>query len=152
MPLVIAIDAGTTGVRSVAVNEKGVITGSSYREFTQHFPQPGRVEHDATEIWEAVKTTFNELHASLFDEIVGIGITFGSAWNGTPSRSQRYGSQAAVRMSKSIVRLAFDGSVACTAPPVRFHRIHESTVPISVSGVSATPPSLNSQPNLVPEK
>jgi glycerol kinase len=75
MPLVIAIDAGTTGVRSMAVNESGVITGSSYREFTQHFPQPGWVEHDATEIWEAVKTTFNELHASLFDEIVGIGIT-----------------------------------------------------------------------------
>ena len=75
MPLVIAIDAGTTGVRSMAVNENGVITGSSYREFTQHYPQPGWVEHDATEIWEAVKTTFNELHTSLFDEIVGIGIT-----------------------------------------------------------------------------
>ena len=75
MPLVIAIDAGTTGVRSMAVNENGVITESSYREFTQHFPQPGWVEHDATEIWEAVKTTFSELHASLFDEIIGIGIT-----------------------------------------------------------------------------
>jgi glycerol kinase len=75
MALVISIDAGTTGVRSIAVNEQGVITGSSYREFTQHFPQPGWVEHDASEIWEAVKTTFNELHASLFEEIVGIGIT-----------------------------------------------------------------------------
>ena len=75
MALVIAIDAGTTGVRSMAVNDKGVIVGSSYREFTQYFPHPGWVEHDATEIWHAVKTTFNELHATLSDTIVGIGIT-----------------------------------------------------------------------------
>ena len=75
MALVIAIDAGTTGVRSMAVNEQGVIVGSSYREFTQYFPYPGWVEHDAAEIWHAVKTTFNELHATLWDTIVGIGIT-----------------------------------------------------------------------------
>lgn len=74
MNAVIAIDAGTTGVRSRVVFT-GSPSFSSYVEFTQHFPEPGWVEHDATEIWEAVKTTFNELHASVFDEIVGIGIT-----------------------------------------------------------------------------
>ena len=50
----IAIDAGTTGVRAFAVDESGRPVGCRYREFTQHFPRPGWVEHDAAEIWEAV--------------------------------------------------------------------------------------------------
>ena len=45
--VVIAIDAGTTGVRAFAVDETGAPCGWKYREFTQHFPQPGWVEHDA---------------------------------------------------------------------------------------------------------
>ena len=44
-------------------------------------------------------------------------------------------------MSKSIVRLALDGSVACTAPPVRFHRSQESMVPKARSASASTPPS-----------
>ena len=52
MAVVIAIDAGTTGVRSFAVDEHGSTQGWSYREFTQHFPRPGWVEHDADEIWD----------------------------------------------------------------------------------------------------
>ncbi len=44
---VLAIDAGTTGVRCRAVHADGRPSVSSYREFTQHFPEPGRVEHDA---------------------------------------------------------------------------------------------------------
>ncbi len=51
MGVVIAIDAGTTGVRSLAIDESGVPVGIAYREFTQFFPEPGRVEHDADEIW-----------------------------------------------------------------------------------------------------
>ena len=47
MTCVIAIDAGTTGIRSRAVFIDGRPAVSSYREFTQHFPQPGWVEHDA---------------------------------------------------------------------------------------------------------
>ncbi len=46
-PCVIAIDAGTTGVRSRAVRPGGGPVVAAYREFTQHFPQPGWVEHDA---------------------------------------------------------------------------------------------------------
>ena len=48
---VIAIDAGTTGVRSraVFVDDRPVV--AAYREFAQHYPAPGWVEHDATEIW-----------------------------------------------------------------------------------------------------
>jgi glycerol kinase len=65
---VIAIDAGTTGVRSRAVFPGGsTATVSSYREFTQHFPEPGLVEHDAVEIWEAVKAT-------LLDVIGQVGV------------------------------------------------------------------------------
>ena len=52
MSAVLAIDAGTTGVRTRAVFSDGRPSFSSYREFTQHFPRPGWVEHDAAEIWD----------------------------------------------------------------------------------------------------
>jgi glycerol kinase len=73
--IVIAIDAGTTGVRAFAVDERGAPTGIAYREFTQHFPQPGWVEHDATEIWEAVQATLAELVAAVDQPVAAIGIT-----------------------------------------------------------------------------
>ena len=63
MTCVIAIDAGTTGVRSRAVRPGGGRGPSAYREFTQHFPQPGWVEHDAAEIWAAVAGTLAEVLA-----------------------------------------------------------------------------------------
>jgi glycerol kinase len=76
MGVVVAIDAGTTGVRALAVDEQGRPAGWSYREFTQHFPEPGRVEHDADEIWRTVQTTLAELCTSLGDTpIAAIGIT-----------------------------------------------------------------------------
>ena len=61
MGVVIAIDAGTTGVRAFAVGEDGDPQGMAYREFPQYFPQPGWVEHDADEIWAAVQATVHEL-------------------------------------------------------------------------------------------
>ena len=76
-PCVIAIDAGTTGVRSRAVLPDGA-GFASYREFTQHFPQPGWVEHDADEIWQRVRDTFTEVHDRATDEgrrVVAVGIT-----------------------------------------------------------------------------
>src|SRR6478735_7764106 len=53
--VVIAIDAGTTGVRALAVDEAGRPAGWSYRELAQHYPRPGWVEHDPEEIWSAVQ-------------------------------------------------------------------------------------------------
>ncbi|MBW3620227.1 MAG: glycerol kinase GlpK [Actinobacteria bacterium] len=53
MARILSIDEGTTGVRGVVVDEQGRFLGSGYREFDQHFPRPGWVEHDAEEIWEA---------------------------------------------------------------------------------------------------
>ncbi|MFM8562753.1 MAG: FGGY family carbohydrate kinase [Acidimicrobiia bacterium] len=58
---VLAVDAGTTGVRCRAVFADGRPSVASYREFTQYFPEPGRVEHDAEEIWAAVATTLAEV-------------------------------------------------------------------------------------------
>ncbi|MFM8856322.1 MAG: FGGY family carbohydrate kinase, partial [Actinomycetota bacterium] len=61
VPYVLAIDAGTTGVRCRAVFADGRDGPAAYREFTQYFPHPGWVEHDPSEIWSAVVTTFREL-------------------------------------------------------------------------------------------
>ena len=75
---VIAIDAGTTGVRAFAVDEEGNPCGWSYREFPQHFPRPGWVEHDPDDIWNAVQATLAELRSQLehLDRpVAAIGIT-----------------------------------------------------------------------------
>lgn len=73
---VIAIDAGTTGVRSRAVFTGDDATVASYREFTQHYPEPGWVEHDANEIWDAVVATLNEVISTVgANRIAAIGIT-----------------------------------------------------------------------------
>ncbi|MBW3557796.1 MAG: glycerol kinase GlpK [Actinobacteria bacterium] len=75
MGVVVAIDAGTTGVRALAVDEAGQPVAWSYREFPQHFPRPGWVEHDPMEIWAAVVTTLAELNGGLDQQIAAIGIT-----------------------------------------------------------------------------
>jgi glycerol kinase len=73
---VIAIDAGTTGVRSRAVFTDDRPSVSSYREFTQYFPEPGWVEHDANEIWQAVAATLGEVIGRVgADTVAAIGIT-----------------------------------------------------------------------------
>jgi len=50
---VLAIDAGTTGVTALLVTSDGRVAASGYREFPQHFPRPGWVEHDPASIWAA---------------------------------------------------------------------------------------------------
>jgi len=64
-PVSIAIDAGTTGVRSLVVDEQGRVVDHAYRELTQYFPRPGRVEHDASEIWRLVRETLAEVAGRL---------------------------------------------------------------------------------------
>ena len=76
MSVVIAIDAGTTGVRSFALDEAGQPVGLAYRELTQHFPRPGWVEHDADEIWAGVAATLAELLDGLDrPTVAAIGVT-----------------------------------------------------------------------------
>ena len=72
---VLALDAGTTGVRTRAVFRDGRAPVASYREFTQFFPQPGWVEHDAAEIWLAAKETLNDVLNQLSHPPTAIGIT-----------------------------------------------------------------------------
>jgi len=75
VPLTVAIDAGTTGVRALAVDDAGRPAGWSYRELPQHYPRPGWVEHDPREIWNAVQTTLAELRATLEGPVAAVGIT-----------------------------------------------------------------------------
>jgi glycerol kinase len=75
MAFVIAIDAGTTGVRSMALDETGAVRASAYREFTQHYPRPGWVEHDADEIIGAVAETLHATVAALDGPVAAIGVT-----------------------------------------------------------------------------
>ncbi len=73
---VIAIDAGTTGVRARSVHSDGRTPESEYQEFTQYFPEPGLVEHDAEEIWAAVVSTVNAVVSRVGrDNVAAIGIT-----------------------------------------------------------------------------
>ena len=58
--LVLAIDQGTTGSRALVIDRAGRILATAYREFQQHFPEPGHVEHDAEEIWTSVRDTAAE--------------------------------------------------------------------------------------------
>jgi glycerol kinase len=50
--MLLAIDQGTTGTTCLVFDLEGELLGRAYREFTQHFPRPGWVEHDADEIWD----------------------------------------------------------------------------------------------------
>lgn len=75
---VMALDAGTTSNRCILFNEKGGMCSVAQREFTQYFPQPGWVEHDADEIWASqlgvAVEAMNKIGASASD-IAAIGIT-----------------------------------------------------------------------------
>jgi glycerol kinase len=75
MAVVIGIDAGTTGVRSMAVGANGLPVATRYREFPQYFPRPGWVEHDPEEIWTAVAATLADLLASLNEPVAALGLT-----------------------------------------------------------------------------
>lgn len=75
---IMALDSGTTSNRCIIFNEKGKIISVSQKEFTQHFPKPGWVEHDAKEIWLTQYSVAREALAKAglgADDICGIGIT-----------------------------------------------------------------------------
>ncbi len=72
---VLALDAGTTGVRTRAVFADGRAPIASYQEFPQYFPEPGWVEHDALEIWHAAQQTLRDVVAQLPQLPAAIGIT-----------------------------------------------------------------------------
>src|SRR5688500_2360697 len=71
---VLAIDEGTTGVTCLVVSADGRITGRGYREITQHFPRPGWVEHDASEIFaKTIEAAREAIAASgVVPDVIGI--------------------------------------------------------------------------------
>ncbi len=76
MQYILAIDQGTTGSRAIVYDKQGAQVAVAYREFTQHFPKPGWVEHDPEEIWQSVQTTLREVLAQVpASSIAAIGIT-----------------------------------------------------------------------------
>jgi glycerol kinase len=73
--VILAIDQGTTGTTCIVFDEKGGIAGRAYREFEQHFPRPGWVEHDANEIWDVTRAVAHEALDSADGDLSAIGIT-----------------------------------------------------------------------------
>jgi glycerol kinase len=76
--VILAIDQGTTGTNCMVFDSHAEVVGRAYREFAQHFPRPGWVEHDAAEIWEVTHAVAGE---ALSDaglgpgELEAVGIT-----------------------------------------------------------------------------
>ena len=73
-----ALDAGTTSNRCILFNEKGEMCSVAQKEFTQYFPKPGWVEHDANEIWQtqlSVARKAMEQVGAKAEDIAAIGIT-----------------------------------------------------------------------------
>ena len=75
---ILALDQGTTSSRAIIFNKSGAIMATAQKEFTQFFPEPGWVEHDANEIWSTQFGVAAEVvtKAGLsMDQIAAIGIT-----------------------------------------------------------------------------
>ncbi|OZA39212.1 MAG: glycerol kinase, partial [Novosphingobium sp. 17-62-9] len=77
-PFILAIDQGTTSTRCIVFDAKAHMVSVAQREFPQHYPQLGWVEHDPEDIWNDTVTVLREAVAKAgiaVDEIAGIGIT-----------------------------------------------------------------------------
>src|SRR5262245_22167566 len=74
----LAIDQGTTGTHVLVIDDRLEVVGEAYREFTQHFPRPGWVEHDLKEIWKTVERCCKKGRADAEirpDMVTAIGVT-----------------------------------------------------------------------------
>jgi glycerol kinase len=73
---VLAIDAGTTGVTALVVDEAGSVVAKGYQEFAQHFPRAGWVEHAPEEIWQATLESVREVLTKVdAADLTAVGIT-----------------------------------------------------------------------------
>jgi glycerol kinase len=76
--VILAIDQGTTGTTCLVFSPESELIGRAYREFEQHFPQPGWVEHDAAEIWAVTQAVAGEALSDagvVPGELQAVGIT-----------------------------------------------------------------------------
>ena len=75
---ILALDQGTTSSRAIVFDHNGSIRSAAQKEFSQHFPQPGWVEHDPNEIWSSEAAVIAEAISAIDingKNIAGIGIT-----------------------------------------------------------------------------
>lgn len=75
---ILSLDQGTTSSRAILFNKKGEVAHTAQKEFTQHFPKPGWVEHSANEIWGSILAVIASVLSESSikpDQIEGIGIT-----------------------------------------------------------------------------
>lgn len=73
---VLTLDQGTTGSTAMVITRDGRVASRAYREFTQHFPRPGWVEHDAEEIWRVTRDVAREaLEDASGAAVEAVGIT-----------------------------------------------------------------------------
>ncbi|MCF2132433.1 glycerol kinase GlpK, partial [Strepomyces sp. STD 3.1] len=75
---ILALDQGTTSSRAILFNKKGEIVHTSQKEFTQYFPNPGWVEHNANEIWSSILSCIASCLSESgvkANQVEGIGIT-----------------------------------------------------------------------------
>ena len=93
VPSILAIDQGTTGSTALIVAQDGRILGRAYSEFTQYFPQPGWVEHDAEEIWTVTRKVSREALAE----------ALGQSWGGADDDKV---SRVHMRLLASSLRMA----------------------------------------------
>ncbi|MEM8830226.1 MAG: glycerol kinase GlpK [Cyanobacteria bacterium P01_G01_bin.19] len=75
---ILSLDLGTTGNRAILFDRQGNVVGQAYKELTQHYPQPGWLEHDANEIWQDVLAGIKQVIAdnqANVTEIAAVGLT-----------------------------------------------------------------------------
>jgi glycerol kinase len=73
---ILSIDAGTTGVTALVVSDSGTVSARAYQEFAQHYLQPGWVEHDPEEIWQATLSAVRQALAVAPPEpLAAVGVT-----------------------------------------------------------------------------
>ena len=83
---VMALDAGTTSSRCILFDQQGHICSMAQKEFTQYFPHPGWVEHDANEIWQTQLNVARQAMTNIeakYEDIAAIGISARRRFSGT---------------------------------------------------------------------
>ncbi|MBW4649876.1 MAG: glycerol kinase GlpK [Kastovskya adunca ATA6-11-RM4] len=75
---ILALDLGTTGNRAILFDSQGAIAGQAYKELTQHYPQPGWLEHDPEELWQDTRACMRQVFKDTgvaADSVAAIGLT-----------------------------------------------------------------------------
>ncbi len=75
MSSILALDQGTTSSRALVIHQDGRVLGQGRREFRQHYPEPGWVEHDPEDLFETTLAAARDAIAMAGERPTGIGIT-----------------------------------------------------------------------------